>query len=471
MGERLEAAYGAEAEEQASELALHFRLGRNDQSAVRYLRLSAARALQRSAQREAIGHLTTALELLERHPDLPDAPRLELALQRMLGSALLVTYGWGDPGAERAYLRAREISEELSDGSQLARVLFGLAYLHEIRGEFGRSQTLLEERMRLAVPAKDPRIDLESHELLSCSLFHQGRFESALENAREALDGVHPKLDDPLLAFLGDNAAVGSHYWKGLALWFLGYPDQALGPLRIALQLSAQSDLIYMQAASRIQFARLHQLRGEIQPFMEHCEAGLMIAERQGYPYHQAVALTFHGWGRVRQGAIEPGLEEIRRGLAAQEMAGADMERPYGLGLLADALLTAGRIEEGFAAVDEALAVIARRTRTFFWEAELHRLRGELLLRTDAAEAAEASLRESLAIAAEQGAPSLELRAAMSLCRLGPRRGQDNADLDRLAAVYDCFSEGLDTPDLMEAAALLGRDATSRGDLEPVLID
>jgi len=464
VAQRLEALHGDHVDEMANELALHCRLAGERLRAVHYLGHAARRALGRSAHREAATHLTQALELLRDGNGLGldemEHFRLELSLQRMLGPALLFTRGWGDPDVERAYVRCREITEGLGDREKLAQVLYGMAYLHEIRGDFHLSEPLLEECLGLGEQVSTPYTSIESQELLSCSLFHQGRFQEALRSARAALSVFEPDTGDPFAASLGMNAGVASHYWEGLALWCLGYPDRALGPLQAAIRVAGHAQLIYMQASAHGQSAQLHHFRREVAPLIQHADIALTISERQGYPFHHAIALTLRGWADVVEGDHERGLERIARGLEMQRAVGADMERPYGLGLQAEALLCAGRVDEGLVAVDEALAIIARRARAFFWEAELHRLRGELSLHRSAIADARASFREALAIAARQEARSLELRAAMSLYRLerdGGGGGHVGARA-RLAAVYQGFEEGLETRDLREAALLLAAD-------------
>jgi DNA-binding winged helix-turn-helix (wHTH) protein/tetratricopeptide (TPR) repeat protein len=458
IGTYIETAFGQRATERAGELALHFRAARDDERAVRYLRVAAEQALGRNAHGEAIKHLTTALEILGRRPDLPDALRTELGLQRMLGPALLVTRGWGDPQAELAYVRARELSERLADPAALARVLYGLAYMHEIRGDYLRSEALVQERLGLgtAEPAPGPGFVIESHELLSCALFHQGRFEQALDSANRALAVLgEVGRDDFIVSFDGDNAAVASHYWAGLALWFLGYPDRALEPALTARDLADRLQLLYMQAAAEWQLARLRLFRRETHLAVKHADRARLIAERQGYPYPLALALTLCGPIKIHQGDTRGGLQLLRQGLAMQEEMGADMERPYCLGLLAEALLGAGQIKESLAASDQALALIARRSRAFFWEAEIHRIRGEAYFREDDVDATEASFRIALSTAARQHARSLELRAAASLCRLQERLPGPADGRQRLADLYATFTEGLDTPDLLAARALL----------------
>jgi DNA-binding winged helix-turn-helix (wHTH) protein/tetratricopeptide (TPR) repeat protein len=456
VGERLERALGPSIAARAAELAVHFVAAHDDPRAVEYLRLAAEQAVGRSAHREAIGFAENALAILDGRPDFPDRLRVELMLQRVLGPARLLTRGWGDPAAEQAYLRARELSERLGDLDQLAQVLHGMAYVHEIRGEFQRSEPILETCIGLSGEAPGPYTSVESHELLSCSFFHQGRFPDALGKAELAMAAFRPGVTgDPFAATLGMNAAVAAHFWAGLALWCIGFPDRALAPVGTGLRLANQSQLIYMQAAAHSLAAELYQFRGDIPTVVEHAEAALAISTRQGYPFHHAVGLTLRGWANVAQGETELGLEQLQRGIAMQAAAGADMERPYALGLAADGFLRASKAADGFAAVGEALELIERRARTFFWEAELFRTRGELWLLQGDREPATRDFERALAIATRQGAVSLQLRAALSLVRLSRAGADGRHDRRRLRSLLEGFTEGFDTADLQSAAALL----------------
>ena len=455
IGRRLESAYGDGAAERAGELALHFQKARDDERTVRYHQYAAEHAASRSAYHEVITHLTPALEILRRRPDIPDAGRVELTLQRMLGPALLVTRGWGDSDAERAYTRARELSEQLEDPDQLASVLNGLASLHEFRGEYLRAQTLLEERLNLRLPSKDPGPLIETHELLSCSLFHQGSFERALRHAEDGLKLIAPNQQKALLGSSADNSGSVCLFWGGLSTWFLGFPDQAVELVQRAVDACDQSGQGYMRAIAEAQAARLFQHRRESDKVAERAERAIAVAVREGYPYERAFAQTLLGWSEVMSGASSAGLQRLRKGVQGQAELGAGMERPYSLGLLADALAHAGQDEAALGAIADALALPETRQRTFFWEAELHRLRGILLLRQRSAQAAEESLRRAIEIAALQGARSLELRSSVSLCRLHQETGRAPDARRRLQEVLDSFREGFDTPDLREARALL----------------
>jgi pimeloyl-ACP methyl ester carboxylesterase/tRNA A-37 threonylcarbamoyl transferase component Bud32/tetratricopeptide (TPR) repeat protein len=460
IGCRLESAYGDGAAERAGELALHFSRARDDERTARYHRYAAEHAMGRNAYPEAIAHLTAALEILQRRPELPDARRVELTLQRMLGPALRATRGWGDPDAERAYNRARELSELLEDSEQLASALYGLAYLYEYRGDYLRAQALLEERLALRLPREEPGPLLEAHELLSCSLFHQGSFERALRHAREGLDLIGPDQLNPVLGSSRDNAAIACLFWSGLSSWFLGRPDEAAALVQRGVELCNQTGQTYMLAFGAAQAARLFQHRRESDRVAEHAERAIAIAEREGYPYPRAIGRTFLGWAEVMSGTTSSGLLRLRLGVQGQAELGASMERPYSLGLLADALAHAGQDEAALAGITEALALPETRERSFFWEAELHRLRGVLLLRQRSPQGAEGCFRRAIEIAALQSARSLELRSAVSLCRLHRETGQAPDAPGLLLEVFSSFREGFDTPDLREAGALLKAERT-----------
>lgn len=454
IGARLAQAYGAAAATRAPELALHFTEGRDGPRAVEFLSAAAEQALARSAHREAVDHLTRALGVLREHPGIPGAVAREIAILRMLAAALVALRGWNDPEAELAYTRARALCAETGDRVELARVLYGLAYLHELRGEYPRSQALVEERFRLDVPAGEPGHVIQSYELLSCSLFHQGVFADALRNARRGMALFDA---DGAQADLGEHAGVACYYWAGLALWFLGRAREAEASLRDGVRLAARGQHLYMLAMAQAHLAQLYQLRGEPHRVAAPAREALAVAEAQGYPFQRAIAQGMYGWALVMQGETEAGLERIRECLRTEHEIGAAMERPYFLGVLADALAAARRTDEGLRAVDEALERVRRHGRTFFWEAELHRLRGVLLLGRDrtSRDAAADAFQQARAVARRQDAPALELRALLSLARPPFGSARRNEARRALEALLPRFEQEFDTPDLRAARSLL----------------
>src|SRR5262249_50838810 len=248
--------------------------------------------------------------------------------------------------------------------------------------------------------------------------------------------------------------------------------DQSLRRMDEALALAEQLAHPYSRALALAYAAMLYQFRGEPHMVRESAETALTLCDEQGFAYYLAWGTMMRGWALADQGQDAEGIAQMRRGLAAIQATGAALRQPYYLGLLAEASETAGELEDGLAMLTEALAVVAR-TGERWWEAELHRLKGELLLRAKAqgleltvgpsdsgycavlAEQADASFRQALDVASRQQAKSLELRAATSLGRLWQSQGKRKQALDLLAPIYGWFTEGFATADLRDAKTLL----------------
>jgi len=202
--------------------------------------------------------------------------------------------------------------------------------------------------------------------------------------------------------------------------------------------------------------AVLHHLCREAPLTQARAEAAMTIATEQEFPLHVAMATPLRGWALAACGHGEEGRAQIHQGLAAYQATRATRDRPYFLALLAEASAQVGQTAEGLEAVTEALATLTT-SGVRWWEAELYRLQGELLLQGTVAqpEEAEACFHQALAVARRQQAKSLELRAAMSLSRLWQRQDKREEARQRLEEIYGWFTEGFDTPDLQEARALL----------------
>jgi DNA-binding winged helix-turn-helix (wHTH) protein/tetratricopeptide (TPR) repeat protein len=452
---RLERAYGPAAAAHAAELATHFLEGRDHPRAVGYLQAAAAQALGRSAPREAIRHLEALLEALPRLPDGPGRDQAELAAQLSLGPALITTRGFASPEVEAAFTRAHELCVALDRPRELRLALHGLAAVAEFRGRYHRSEALLTRILGLGVG----ELAVEAHELLACSTFHQGAAARAVGYAERGLalfdEGGDHTVDPTYLAPYGEHPAVCCHYWAALALWFLGRPDSALAHGEQARALAAAHP--YSLASAEVQLAYLHQYRGEPAETLRWAGRALGTATEHGFPIRVAQAAILGGWALAVTGIVDDGVDQLRAGLAGYLATGAELDHPYYLGLLGEAVAatTAGPAE-GLAVVDEAIKLVGT-ARPFYYLPELHRLRGDLLGRDRraAAQAAEAYGR-AMEIAAGYGTRSAELRAAIRLCRLpdGSTPAGARAALRRL---YDQFDEGFGTPDLLAARALLDR--------------
>jgi predicted ATPase len=244
------------------------------------------------------------------------------------------------------------------------------------------------------------------------------------------------------------------------SLWFLGRPDQALARIQEAMDLAKKLSEPHGIAHSLFFAAILHQLRREAQMSQEYAEAAIAVATEHGFVMYQALATMTRGWALAEHGREEEAIEQIQQGLAAHLGTGAKLRSQF-LALLAEALNKQGRTEEVLRVLEEALDA-AHHTGEKSYQAELYRLKGELLLKLSthrgASKAdAEACFNESIQIAQRQKAKSLELRAAMSLARHYQQLGRAKKAVGLLAPVYRSFNEGFDTIDLREAKALLDK--------------
>jgi predicted ATPase len=255
--------------------------------------------------------------------------------------------------------------------------------------------------------------------------------------------------------YAGHDAGVCCRYRAAPLLWLLGYPDQALASSQAALDLAQQVAHPNTLIQALYWAAVLHHLRREAPQTQARAEASIAVAtdyELTG----QTGAMILRGWALAASGHGEEGGAQIKRGLAVIRGRRVARDGPYHLALLAEVLAQAGQSAEGLEALDEALTTVAQSTARW-WEAELHRLKGEFLLAYPAAQHAEVEtcFCQALDIARRQQAKSMELRAAMSLARLWRRQGKCAEAHDLLAPVYGWFTEGFDTADLQEAKALL----------------
>jgi predicted ATPase len=465
IGMRKEIGYGTQAAAIAAELALHFTQAQDAHRAVVYLQHAASNAIQRAAFSEALSHIAKGLEALEALPDTLERARHELALQTALGSVLSDTKGQIAPEVEQAYVRALELCHQLEDPPEIFSVLYGLGGLYEFRGEYDKAEALYHQRHHMAQRLQDNVLLMGSFEGLACSAFHQGKFAQALEHTEQGLALYDRQHHSALTLRYGRDSGVACHIWASRALWFLGYADQSLRQSHAARRLAQDHAHPFTVALAYNQTAQLHQLRREACEAREWSETVIAQATEQGSPHRMATGTILLGWALAVQGQGEAGIARLRQGLAAYQAGGAAMDTPYFLGLLADAYHRMGLVEEGLGEVTEALGMV-RNSRAFFYEAELYRLKGELLLRAaggvrKAELIPEACFQKAIGVARRQQAKALELRATMSLARLWQSQGKRQEAYELLAPVYGWFTEGFDTADFQEAEGLL--DGLSEG--------
>jgi predicted ATPase len=458
LGARMERGYGPQADDIAAELAMHFEQGRQTQRAVTYLQQAADNALRRYGNTEAIQHLTKGLTLLKTLPDTPERTQNELELLLTLGPVLMAAKGYGASEIAHTYTQALQLCQQVGDTPRLFPVLVGLRRFYLLRAELPTARALCERLLSMAQQTQNPALLLEAHWGLGVTLCFLGELASSREHS-ECGVALYDTQQHHTHAFLyGDDPGVGCLSYTALALWFLGYVDQALQSIRAALtlaqKLSHPFSLAYVLGAA----AWLHQYRREPQATYTYAEAKVTLSQARGFPMREAQGTILRGWALAAQGQREEGMTQIRQGLAAFQATGGELNRTYYLALLAETYAQGGQADEGLRVLTEALARV-QSGRERWWEAELYRLKGEALLvqagtQQECAEA-EQCLHVALDVAHRQQAKSLELRAAISLGRLWQQQGKHKVAHQLLAEVYHWFTEGFDTADLQEARALL----------------
>jgi predicted ATPase len=450
--------YGEKSAGLAAELAMLFEAARDHERAADNYLLAAENAARVFAHHEAVALARRGLALLATLPDTPDRARRELSLQMTLGMQLQVAQGYAAPGAERAYARARVLHEQMEEAAPFFPVLWGLWMYYEVRAKHGESRELAEQLFTLAQRTREPAQLLQARLAWTVTSLSLGDPAVTREHMEQGVALYDPRRHSSHASLYGQDPGVACRCIGAVALWLLGYPEQAAKRSRDGLALSRESGHPNTLALAEQYAAILGQYRREWPVVQRSAEAILAIAAEHGFTFWQACGLMMHGWALAEQGAAASGVAQLRQGLDGFLATGGGIYRPYFLALLAEALGREGQIEEGLGVLAEALALI-QETDEGFNAAELHRLRGEFLLQRETTEAtsreAEACFRHALTIARQQQARSLELRAAMSLTRLYRKQNRHAEVRPILAECYGWFTEGFDTPDLQEAQALL----------------
>jgi predicted ATPase/class 3 adenylate cyclase len=452
----MEARYADLVETEPELVAHHYTEAGCPAQAIPYWQRAGQQALQRSANLEAVQHLTTALELLATLPETPARAQQELDLQLALGPALMVTRGYAAPEMEQTYARARALCQQVGDTPQRFPTLQGLWRFYHARGALPTARELGEQLVRLAERAADPTRRLEAHAALGHTLYFLGDYAVARTHCEQGIALSDPTTQRAQALRQGEALGVRCLATAACTLWCLGYPAQAVRRSQEALTLAQALAHPFSLGVAQMWAAYLHYHLREAAVVQAQAEPLLALATAQRFPLLVGFGTCWRGWALAMQGESEAGLAQLRQGLAAVVTLAQEVARPRYLLLLAEASGHAGQAEEGLCLLAEAVAVLEANGQGDLL-AEAYRLQGVLLLRQavpDAAQA-EACFQQALTIARQQQARSWELRAAVSLARLWQQQGKRQDAHGLLASVYGWFTEGFDTADLQEAKAVL----------------
>ncbi|MBV8119871.1 MAG: AAA family ATPase [Alphaproteobacteria bacterium] len=412
------------------------------------------RSAARSAMAEAAAQYQKGLDQLALLPANPDRQRQELEFSGALAAVLNAVKGPAARETGQAYTYARQLWEELGYPSGYLHVPYGQSRYHMYCGEYDLALRLDDGFLRLSRERNNAGGLVLAHASSGRNLLFVGKFAMSRSHLDAALALYDPIAHGSLVHQAGNYPHVGSQAYLGNALFCLGFPEQALQLSNAAIAAAQRLAHLPSLAASLAISARLLSLVGDSAALGERADQLIAVTTERSFPFWRAQGTIYRGWAKAKNGDPAEGISLLRSGLSAFRGTGAEMSMPHFTGLLAGACAIGGRVEEALALFEDA-SQIAERTGEHWFSAELYRHKGELLLRQEYTEAAEELCRKALTVATEQEAKLWELRAAMSLARLWGMQGRRAQARDLLAPVYDWFTEGSDTQDLIEAKALV----------------
>jgi class 3 adenylate cyclase/predicted ATPase len=452
----LEEQWPETAETQPELLAHHCAQAGLVERAIAYYARAGQRAVARSAMAEAIAQLRKGLELLTSTPDGASRQRQELEMQIALGRALVASHGYAAPAVGETYARARAVCEQLDRPPELAPVLYGQCAHYIGKGLLRRAREVAADLLQLGDDGAVAAISVLGHRLSASPCFHLGEFLAArahLEQALALYDPGHRPFyvslhmpQDPLVSLLG---------YLSIDLFCLGYLDQSRLECDAAVEEGHRSGHAFVLTNALSGACPADWGTRSREELLARADALIAISDEHGFPVHRAVGTIYRGWTLAGSEQAGQGVALLEAGVAAYRATGALPDVPFFLILLADAKGMAKEPGEGLGHLAEAERLIDEIEHRWA-EAELHRVRGELLLRAGHDPAgAERSLRRAIDIAQRQSAKFWELRATVSLARLWRAQGKPEEARALLTPVYGWFTEGFDTPALKEAKALL----------------
>ena len=452
IGESLEAYYGDNPREHAAELAHHFFEAApvsGSDKLVRYSQLAGEQALAAYAREEALFHFQRGLSAKD-----IGAPQ-ELALQTLLGQVSVQLWGYSAPQVQQAFGRARELIGKIGVSPEYFQLMYGLCIYYMGRSEFQPAQEVAEQYLKAAQNSQDPISLLIAHRCVGIDLLFRGEAIPAQDHLKQGFALYDIQQHRSLARTYGQEPMVTGLGWYATNQWILGYPDQASAHIQEALTLAQEIAHPFTLAFAEHHAAWHHIWSRSIDSALGHTESSVHLAKEQGFVFRIAFAKLLQGACWAQMGRAQEGITILTEGLAAMAATGATLHKSNHLSWLAEANLIAGESKDGLKALDEAFAHV-NETGERFWEAELYRIKGVLLLLPGGSEAeAEDCFKQALEVAKGQSAKSLELRAAMSMARLWRKQSKSAEALELLSGIYGWFTEGFDTPDLIDAKALL----------------
>ena len=337
-------------------VAQHYTEAGLAEQAIPYWQRAGQSAAQRSANVEAVHHLSKGLALLHALPDGPQWAQQELSISLSLGAALIAARGWASHEAENIYTRAGELCEQVGTPAQQFTVLFGLWLVYLLRAELEQAAKLAQQLLSLAQREGQADLLVLGSFAVGTVAFWRGELLAAQTHLEHGISLYDREQHHPLTSLYNVDPGVYCLSYLVWVLAHLGYVDQAVTRNQEAVSLATQLAHPHSLVFALTMRAWLHQLRREEHAAQEQVEAAMRIATEQGLPDWEAWGTTLRGWTIGQQGQADDGVREMENGLAASEGTGAVMIRSYYLALFAEVQAQGGCPQEGRETIQEALA-------------------------------------------------------------------------------------------------------------------
>jgi len=455
IADALERGFPETVETQPELLAHHLTQAGLNGRAIDYLRRAGQRTIERSANAEAVLHLTQALKLIESLPEAPHLRRDALGLEVMLSQAMIALHGYAAQETAEVLLRAKDLIDDLTDPAQKLTILYGIWACHYVAGEVALLTDAAGEFLGEAERHPETAALCVAHRIVGTTYLTKGEFAAALPHLQQARSLHDPR--QPLQRQYGQDVGAAALCYLSWALWHLGYIDQAS---QVATDAMKRANELANHPHTQV-FTICHA-RGMMDIFqrrpgdmISYAGSVVSLCREHGFSHWMACGRILEGWAIVNQGETERGIEIIGAGVSAWRGAGAGLWLPLFLTLLAEAMAKAGGNEAALAVIDQAMA-IAEQMGERWCMAEILRIKARLLSQTDrATDQVEILLANSLDIARRQEARCWELRAACDLASLWRDTGRLKEAHLLLRSIYSQFTEGFESADLRRAKSIL----------------
>ena len=438
-------------------LAHHLTAAGETETAIGYWQMAGKLALKRMALKEAISHLNKGMELIGTLAKSAQRDAGELDLRTPLGTAWLALKGWAAPEVRSSFHPALGLAKSLGRHEALVPIYFGLCSNVMAQGRITESVDWVNEMLVTAEATGDPDLVIVGHRLACTSSYFRGELTQSREHGDRVLALYREEKHRHLADIMNIDPKTSVGIYVSLGTWILGYPDRAV-------QVSDANDAHARRRSHPFDLGYALTLGGQVWDF--RCEPEQILvraeeAERLGRTHSlpfvsEVLVQIWKGVAWLRAGRLAESILHLRAALETYTAPGALFWMTYFRSTLAEGLALSGDLDRGLSLIEESLVQIARPGWDERWAlAEVLRLKGWMLQHQGKLDAAEDNYLASLDVAREQQAKSWELRTSTSLARLWQSQGKGKEALDLLKPVYDWFTEGFDTKDLIDAKALI----------------